>query len=481
MSNRLFSVFAKLAVLHIFVVTATAAGCGSGGSGPAIPAPPSITSFTASPPTISAGATAALVAIFSGGTGVISPGSLPATSGTAVAVAPAATTAYTLTVRNSAGTSATAIVTVTVSTSANPSLPFQPSNISLDSITALAAQAQDEDVEGSCEIQTDRGNLGGDLDSPVTTTTEAFGAGQTQTVALIVVNSLKLGTNGQIVVQGDLPLVIVSLGDITLGTGSSILANSSLSNDYVGPGGAGSQDNSGMNGLGLGGGHAGNYNNYVGGGGGSFCGLGGPGGGATAQTAAYGSNDIRPLQGGSSGGYTSGGSGPGGGAIQLVAMGTLTINTNAYINAGGAGSDSCLGEGCSGGGSGGAILLEAMTVNIAGIVAANGGGGGSGAAGWSDGLPISGGEAPTAAPGGVAAAGSAAAGGNGSAGPATAGGGGGAGSIAENVAAGGGGGGAGWIRINSASGKAVISGTLSPDKTTTCAGEGTVRTPAEGP
>ncbi len=397
-----------------------------------------------------------------------------------MAVAPAATTTYILTVRDAAGTSATAMVTVTVSTSANSSLPFQPSNITLDSITALAAQAQDEDVEGNCEIQTIGGVLGADLDSPITTTTEAFGAGQTQTVALIVVNSLKLGTNGQIVVQGDLPLVIVSLGDITLGTGSSILANSSLSNDFVGPGGAESQDNSG-NGLGLGGGHAGNDDNYVGGGGGSFCGLGGPGGGATAQTAGYGSNDIRPLQGGSSGGYTSGGSGPGGGAIQLVAMGTLTINTNAYISAGGAGSTSCLGDGCSGGGSGGAILLEAMTVNIAGIVAANGGGGGSGAAVGSDGLPISVGEAPTAAPGGAAAAGSAAAGGNGSAGPTTAGGGGGAGSIAKNVAAGGGGGGAGWIRINSASGKAVISGTLSPDKTTTCAGEGTVRTPAEGP
>jgi len=80
------------------------------------PPQPVITSFTAAPATIPAGGSATLTPVFSGGSAVINPGNLPATtSGAPVTVFPGATTTYTLTVTNAAGTltTQTAVVTVT--------------------------------------------------------------------------------------------------------------------------------------------------------------------------------------------------------------------------------------------------------------------------------------------------------------------------------------------------------------------------------
>jgi hypothetical protein len=107
---------------------------------------------------------------------------------------------------------------------------------------------------------------------------------------------------------------------------------------------------------------------------------------------------LEPLQGGSGGGRGSAGGaassavgGGGGGALQISALGTLTVS--GTINAGGAGgsggpgSSSDAGAG-GGGGSGGAILLEApmVTITAAAILAANGGGGGGGGGGSLDGI-----------------------------------------------------------------------------------------------
>jgi cytochrome c oxidase assembly protein Cox11 len=75
---------------------------------------PTIASFTASPTLITAGRSATLTGVFANGTGVITPGNLAATSGTAVSVSPSSTTTYTLTVTNPAGTAITATATVTV-------------------------------------------------------------------------------------------------------------------------------------------------------------------------------------------------------------------------------------------------------------------------------------------------------------------------------------------------------------------------------
>jgi hypothetical protein len=75
---------------------------------------PAITSFVAASPTINLGASTTLTAVFANGTGVITPGNIAATSGTAVTVSPTATTTYTLTVTNGANTAVTSTVTVTV-------------------------------------------------------------------------------------------------------------------------------------------------------------------------------------------------------------------------------------------------------------------------------------------------------------------------------------------------------------------------------
>ncbi|WP_306599615.1 hypothetical protein [Geothrix sp. 21YS21S-2] len=59
-----------------------------------------ITDFKASPARITAGRPTSLMATFTGGTGLIEPGGLPITSGTAVVVTPAGDTTYTLTVHS---------------------------------------------------------------------------------------------------------------------------------------------------------------------------------------------------------------------------------------------------------------------------------------------------------------------------------------------------------------------------------------------
>jgi len=74
-----------------------------------------ITSFTATPTQIEAGSTSNLTGYFTGGTGVITPGNIAATSGTLIPVTPTTTTTYTLTVTpTGGGTAATKTATVTV-------------------------------------------------------------------------------------------------------------------------------------------------------------------------------------------------------------------------------------------------------------------------------------------------------------------------------------------------------------------------------
>jgi hypothetical protein len=75
---------------------------------------PTITSFVASPATITAGASSTLTGVFSNGSGVITPGNISVTSGTGVSVSPTATTTYTLTVTPTTGTAVTQTATVTV-------------------------------------------------------------------------------------------------------------------------------------------------------------------------------------------------------------------------------------------------------------------------------------------------------------------------------------------------------------------------------
>jgi hypothetical protein len=82
--------------------------------------PPTITSFIASPTTITVGASATLTGIFANGTGIITPGNLSANSGTAVTVSPTTTTTYTLTVTPTTGTAVTQTATITVNAAPPP-------------------------------------------------------------------------------------------------------------------------------------------------------------------------------------------------------------------------------------------------------------------------------------------------------------------------------------------------------------------------
>lgn len=87
-------------------------GGGGGGGTPSAPLP-TISSFSSSPSSITAGGSTQLTASFSNGTGMVTPGNLPITSGAALSVSPSATTTYTLSVTG-AGGATTATTTVTV-------------------------------------------------------------------------------------------------------------------------------------------------------------------------------------------------------------------------------------------------------------------------------------------------------------------------------------------------------------------------------
>jgi len=111
---RRVSIFAVWATAFSFCLTGLS-GCGGSSSSQTTTTPPaSITSFVASPATITDGQSATLTGAFSGGTGVITPGNLAAVSGTAVPVTPTTTTTYTLTVTPASGAAVTATATITV-------------------------------------------------------------------------------------------------------------------------------------------------------------------------------------------------------------------------------------------------------------------------------------------------------------------------------------------------------------------------------
>ena len=106
----------------------------------AVIASPSITSFTASPATIAAGASSQLTPVFANGTGVITPGNIAVTSGTAVTVTPSANTTYTLTVTNSSSVFVTQTATVTVVPApAITSFAASPTTIEAGSSSQLTA------------------------------------------------------------------------------------------------------------------------------------------------------------------------------------------------------------------------------------------------------------------------------------------------------------------------------------------------------
>mgnify|MGYP001225655196 CR=1 FL=1 len=97
---------------------------------------PLILSFTTDTPVVVPGGTARLLPVFAGGTGVITPGTYTAVSGTPQPVTLNQTTTFTLTVTNASGHTATATVTVQVVTGLPPSTPT-PGQIWDDPMTGI--------------------------------------------------------------------------------------------------------------------------------------------------------------------------------------------------------------------------------------------------------------------------------------------------------------------------------------------------------
>jgi hypothetical protein len=283
------------------------------------------------------------------------------------------------------------------------------------------------------------------------------------TTALISVTSFTLDPNAQLWVIGGKPLIVASWS--TIDVGGTIDAGSHVGGRV----GAGKGPPAcAAHGPGVG--EAGNATGGSGGGGGgAFRGAGGHGGdgdsnhvtgdhnkvGATGGTAV-GVPTI--LRGGCSGGDSGiagsyvptnpnqvGARGEGGGAIHLSAQTSIQI-TGAVLagGAGGGGAPTATATGGGGGGAGGFVGLEAPTIALMGVLAANGGGGGESGSSSTAGVAGADGQASA-----VPAAGAMGA----SCGPA--GGAGGAGATIDGVTSlgvdscggGGGGGGAGYVMV----------------------------------
>ncbi len=354
------------------------------------------------------------------------------------------------------------------------SLPFSPSNLGnvLNGIDAtkledvdlaLAPFVIDSDADDSGKIQS---RAGGVAYVQVTQPNQVK-------IGVYIARSWTIGPDAIITVKGQFPLALVALtkheilgqvlaeadGDVAHGGGYTTPATGSAKGG--GPGGGAPAAGAATGGTASGGG--------------GYCGAGGTGGGMNASPAAggavYGAATISPLQGGSASGSGQF-PGGGGGALQFVAGASITVGPKAILSVcgggGGGGADVKTAHGSGGGGSGGAILLEAPTVEVAGTLAANGGSGGGGnVTGGNDG-------SPNATPATGGAAGTSWSGGDGAAAATVSGGNGGNGDVAQSYSPGGGGGGAGWIRINTTSGTATVSGTISPATSTTCVTQGKI-------
>jgi hypothetical protein len=334
-----------------------------------------------------------------------------------------------------------------------------PSNVPSSAIETT--DIADVVFNGDCFADTSSGDLGcyGSIETfhYASVAVDQPGGG---TAMLFVVRSLRIAQAGQLHVYGGAPAIFFALDTMKIDGAITGVAAAQT------PAGAFEQDSTGHGG-GPGGGEP--LLGYNGGGGGSYCGIGGKGGLASGTTPpkggkSYGTPDLVPLIGGSSGGggaTVDNSGGTGGPAIELAAGRSLTISLTGVINVGGLGGRANGGAG----GSGGALLLEAPTVAVHGTLAANGGGGAvsNGGSSGQSGQP---GDSPALGSEATAGQGSAAAVVNG-----------GDGSLDNGSvnSSGGGGGGAGRIRINTATGKADLSGAIiSPPPTTPCTTEGKI-------
>jgi hypothetical protein len=263
-----------------------------------------------------------------------------------------------------------------------------PSN-GLASALDDAANATDLVLVGEATIDTDAGTITDTIGakSPLTQTLTSG------PVPVFVVIAKSIATN-KITVTGSRALALVADGIISIDGHVALDARS----DAAGPGAM--LDEAGCRGANSAQGTSGS----PGAGGGGFGTAGGAGGSggkpavAGAMGGAVSGNlELVPLRGGCSGGHPGGrvldtnvnasDPGAGGGAIQIVSNTSIRLGAEGFISANGGGgkgsstpvlcaSDGPCGDG-EGGGSGGAILLEAPAVELTGTsgLTANGGAG----------------------------------------------------------------------------------------------------------
>ncbi|MBN2526608.1 MAG: hypothetical protein JXR76_09445 [Deltaproteobacteria bacterium] len=345
-------------------------------------------------------------------------------------------------------------------------IPFQISNVDMSSM--VWKEPGELNFKGSsCEHHASINTDSCDIDCISSSSVQCWIMTQPDRseVAIIYAKAISVAKNIKVTLEGQRPLILISQSSIFVDgkvEGSDSVSNGrgTLGGFSVDVGGPGKGERPLEDG---------------GTGGGAYCGTGGDGGrlddeypGGTGG-APYGNAEIIPLQGGSSGGSQGlWKGGAGGGAIQLVAKETIEIGPIGFISLPGRGGDI---EG-QGGGSGGAVLLEAPSIAVKGSIAVNGGGGGGG----KNRGGYTGGPNDSPAPGGVEDR--MPKGGDGSAGKGI------DGLAGENhdkethssaSVAGGGGGGAGWIRLNTTTGEAKIEGIVSPSLETSCASIGTLK------
>jgi hypothetical protein len=278
-------------------------------------------------------------------------------------------------------------------------------------------------------------------------------------IRVFLARNIRIPSSSTVEGDGSEPLALVALDTLEISGTLTVAANHG---DVVAGGAPGNSPVDRVDGKGAGGGKPGTAA-----GGGAYCGKGGPGvgTGGGAGGAPFGMPSLVPLLGGSAGG--NGSSGGGGGAIALIAGSKVTISTTGIVNAGGGGAS----NGSAGGGSGGAVLIEAPSVLIAGKVAANGGSGDAGQGGGGSALDATTDATPTPGPVGTMNT-NGGQGGGGDAPDGTAGGL--APTYPDGRFSGAGGGGAGRIRINTATGAAMITGTVSPTVSTPCTTQGMI-------
>lgn len=331
--------------------------------------------------------------------------------------------------------------------SAPGTLSFVPSNLgTLDLSGALGDLTLDD-----CGPQLRDERIGCDGPGEVYRV-ETVESGGTK-IRVYIARNIRIVEGRELAVLASTPVALVALENIELAGGIRVT-----------PGMAGGAESSasGKDGNGPGAGKAAAATSGSTAGGGGYCGRGGNGSVAGAPGGAtYGSPELSPLVGGSSGGGLL--SGVGGGAIQLVAGGSIVVSSTGYVDAPGDGAT-------GGGGSGGAILLEAPVVRVQGSLTANGGGGGGpggqdGATGTRTSTRAAGGNEADAAGGGAGGAGSDLDGAPGKLNV----------DYPDGAFSGRGGGGVGRIRIHTRTGSAEISGLVSPSLGTACATEGTLR------